>query len=600
MIQAGTVLNNRFRIEELIGSGGMSLIYKGTDLTKRRVVAVKMLREQYSGDSVFVARFRREGQAVAGLSHPNIVKIYSVCQDEDIYYLVLELVEGQDLKQIMQGRAKPFEPRDIYAIAAQICDALYYAHHKKIIHRDIKPHNIIVRPDGQIKVTDFGIARAASEATVTHTGTIMGSVHYLSPEQAKGELADHRSDIYSLGVILYEMATGKLPFEGESPISVALQKIQQDPVPPGKANPAVEVPEALEQVILKAMNRNPRRRYQTALELKDDLREACFNNRLLYAGEPEIDQQEDTLNGDYLAGIAAANGREADQDADGWENDADAGEAGAMAKNGGGPQRKTAIRLPGDEGSKKARRRAVKLILGLLIFAGLAAGGIRIGRMISDLMYSPVVDVEVPNLIGKTEAAALKLLADAGLVGSVAADSVARDNIPSGSVALQDPAATTPVKEGSTVRLTLSRGQATYPAPDLRGQTEQGAIITLNNLGLVLGNVESLYDSDIAEGLVMNQDPAPNTQLMPGERVDVVISLGPVIKMVKVQSFVGMPVSDAQAAARSLGIEFGYTNYEMSWSYPKDTIIKQTPEGNAQMQEGTPVNIVVSLGPGPG
>jgi serine/threonine-protein kinase len=179
MIQPGTVLNNRFRIGELIGSGGMSLIYKGLDQNKRRDVAIKMLREQYSDDPEFVARFRREGQAVAGLSHPNIVKIYSVCQDEDIYYLVLELVDGSDLKQVLQSRGKPFEPREIYPIVSQICDAIYYAHHKKIIHRDIKPHNIIVRPDGQIKVTDFGIARAVSEATVTHMGNIVGSVHYL-------------------------------------------------------------------------------------------------------------------------------------------------------------------------------------------------------------------------------------------------------------------------------------------------------------------------------------------------------------------------------------------------------------------------------------
>ncbi|MCL1804899.1 MAG: Stk1 family PASTA domain-containing Ser/Thr kinase [Clostridiales bacterium] len=630
MIQPGTVLNNRFRIEELIGSGGMSLIYRGFDQNKRREVAIKMLREQYSGDPVFVARFRREGQAVAGLSHPNIVKIYSVCQDEDVYYLVLELVEGSDLKQVLQARAKPFEPREIHPIVAQICDAIYYAHHKKIIHRDIKPHNIIVRPDGQIKVTDFGIARAASEATVTHTGSIMGSVHYLSPEQAKGELADHRSDIYSIGVLLYEMVTGKLPFEGESPISVALQKIQQDPAPPGQANADVEVPEALEQVILKAMNRNPQRRYQTALQLKDDLREACFNNRLLYAGEPETDPQEDTLNGDYLAVGKGANGR-GDGDG-GQEEDMGAGDSGSTGKNSGKPGGKGgsgksgAGRNSGSGGSGKggagrnggaassgksgrtitinkegqrALGRAIKITLGLLLFAALAIGGLNLGRYISDLLYSPVVDVEIPDMLGKTETVALRQLENLGLHGLVAEDRVARDNIPAGSVALQDPPATTPVRPGSTVRLTLSRGQATYPAPNLSMLTEQGAIIALSNSGLVLGNVDTINDSDTPEGHIIAQNPEADTQMKPGDKVDVVISLGPVVKLVRVQSFVGMPVSDAQEAARSLGIEFGYTSYEMSWTWAKDTIIRQTPAGETQMQEGTPIDIVVSQGPGP-
>ncbi len=582
MIQLGTVLNNRFQIEELVGSGGMSLIFRATDLIKHRTVAIKMLREQYVGDPVFVARFRREGQAVAGLDHPNIVKIYSVCQDQDVYYLVLELVEGRDLKQLLQSRAKPFEPREIYPIAAQICDAIYYAHHKNIIHRDIKPHNIIAGADGQIKVTDFGIARAASEATVTHTGNIMGSVHYLSPEQAKGELADHRSDIYSLGVLLYEMATGKLPFEGESPISVALQKIQQDPIAPGAANPDVAVPAALEQVILKAMNRNPQRRYQSALQLKEDLREACFNNRLLYAGEPEVDHFEDTLSGDDLSKIKGMSLRE--------QEELMAAGAKGTAKN----TTKTPIK-----GGGKGGKKPLPVFLVILIFLGLAAGGLALGMYVSNLLYSPVADVEVPGVVGKAQDEALQLLEASGLKGIIVEDKVVRENIPLDHVAIQEPIAATPVKPGSTIRLTLSKGPATRPAPYLIGQTQQAAAIALGNLSLEIGKVETINDSKTPEGIIMGQSPEAGTQLKAGEKVDIIISLGPVIEMVKVQSFLGMPITEAQDAARSLGIEFGYTSYEMSWQYAKDTIIKQTPEPDTEMQVGTPIDIVVSLGPGP-
>ena len=610
MIQPGAILNNRFRIEELVGSGGMSLIFKGTDLARHRTVAIKMLREQYTGDPVFIARFRREGQAVAGLSHPNIVKIYSVCQDEDIYYLVLELIEGSDLKQILHSRAKPFEPREIYPIVAQICDAVYYAHHKNVIHRDIKPHNIIMSPDGLVKVTDFGIARAASEATVTHTGSIMGSVHYLSPEQAKGELADHRSDIYSLGVLLYEMVTGKLPYEGESPISVALQKIQQDPTPPGQANADIEVPEALEQVILKAMHRNPQRRYQSVLQLKDDLREACFNNRLYYENEPEVDRQEDTLDGEDLTRIHEAGGRS--REAQDWEQEGDMaaggtkggakGSAKGGAKNGGKGGSKAGSKSGGGSGSgrRSERVKGIKLILGALFFCALAVGGLYLGRYISNWFYSPPTEVSTPNVLGETENIALQALEAAGLKGVVLDEMVARDNIPSGSVAAQEPTPSTPVRPGSTVNLTLSRGPSTRPAPRLIGETQQAATITLNNLGLGIGSVDTVNDSDTPEGFIIGQTPAPGTPLYAGETVDIVVSLGPVVQLVWVQSFVGMPVADAQAAARDLGIEFGYTSYEMSWTWPKDTIISQSPAPETQMQAGTPINIVVSQGPGPG
>ncbi|MEA4892367.1 MAG: Stk1 family PASTA domain-containing Ser/Thr kinase [Peptococcaceae bacterium] len=572
MLQPGTVLNGRYEIGELIGSGGMSLVYRALDIKQHRVVAIKMLREQYADDPTFINRFKREGQSVAALNHPNIVKVYSVCQDGEIYYLVMELIEGQDLKQILQSRTEPYSPRALYHIAAQICDAIAYAHHMKIIHRDIKPHNIIMRPDGQVKVTDFGIARAASEATITHTGSILGTVHYLSPEQAKGEIADQRSDIYSLGVLLYEMATGILPYEGESPISVAVQKIQQDPTPPGQANP--QLPETLELVIMKAMSRNPKRRYQSVLQLKDDLREACFNNRVIYAKASDTDPLEDTLQTADLTEV-----REMIKER---EQDTFAGRTGP-GRNGSG-------------GSAKKNKKQTPFWLLILLFLVLAAGGVYLGIQVSSLFYKPAEDIPVPDVYNLNVDEALKKLEEAGLEGEVLEIKV-RSAADKDAVAHQEPAADVPVKSGSTVRLTLSKGAEPVRVPDLTGMSQQAASVMLSNFGLVLDqNVEKVYDTDFPAGQIIGQDPVAETEVAAGSTVTIVLSQGP--QQIPVQSFVGMPISQAQEAAEALGVKLEPT-YEMNWNYAKDTVVRQDPSGGSQMDANGTIRVVVSLGPGP-
>jgi beta-lactam-binding protein with PASTA domain len=566
-LNQGKLLNQRYEILELVGGGGMSLIYRAMDVQNHRIVAIKVLRSQYTSDPAFITRFRREGISVSGLDHPNIVKIYGVGQDEDIYYLVMEMIEGKDLKQVLQ-ESGPFSGRQLYPMAAQICEAIAYAHHKRIIHRDIKPHNIIVRPDGQIKVTDFGIARAASEATMTHTGSIMGSVHYLSPEQAKGEIADERSDIYSLGVLLYEMATGKLPYEGESPISVAVQKIQQDPVPPREANP--ELSEAIEMVIQRAMHRDPRKRYQSALELKDDLREACFNNRVLYVPAP--DPMQDTLQrvgepGELKAAIERNNQQRGDR----------SGSAiGRPGKGGGAPW----------------------LRWGLLLM-GLIAAGLVIGMGISALLQEPV-EITVPNLIGVPYEEALDMLAEKGLKGELSEEKASHTTVAKDAIAIQDPSEGVPVKEGSIVKLTLSAGPDMVEVPDLKGYTRQEAVVALTNLGLVLSeDIQEMHHDYILKGSIISQEPEANEQVRPNTEVSVVISKGPVVQLYKVQSFVGMPLEEAVAAAQALGIEFGTIGSEMSWTHGKDVIIRQSPVGDTEVPVGTKVDLVISSGPGP-
>jgi len=563
MLQQGKILNERYEILELVGGGGMSLIYRAMDLQNHRIVAIKVLRNQFTSDPAFIARFRREGISVSGLDHPNIVKIYGVGQDEDIYYLVMEMVEGKDLKHLLQEKGA-YDKRELYPIVAQICEAIAYAHNKRIIHRDIKPHNIIVRPDGQVKVTDFGIARAASEATMTHTGSIMGSVHYISPEQAKGEIADERSDIYSLGVLLYEMTTGKLPYEGESPISVAVQKIQQEPLAPREVNP--QLSEALEMVIQRAMNRDPRKRYQSALDLKNDLREACFNNRVMY--EPAPDPLQDTIQRVDMS----------------W-NTGDVAEATSKQSKTG--KRKINIKS------------TIPWLSWFLMLMGLIAAGLLIGFGISMLMYKPV-EVVVPDLIGRPYQEALDILAQNGLKGELTEEKVYHTSAPKDTVAFQDPSEGVPVKEGSTVLLTLSAGPQLVEVPDLTGYTQQEAEVMLKNIGLLLNpEVKEVNHDLIAKGSVVSQEPEAKEMVEPNTEISVVLSKGPVIKMIKVQSFVGMPLDEALVAAKSLGIEFWTIDSEMSWTYAEGVIIRQNPAGDTEMPEGTPVNLVISSGPGP-
>ncbi|MBW7459196.1 Stk1 family PASTA domain-containing Ser/Thr kinase, partial [Paenibacillus sepulcri] len=278
----GHELGGRYEIITRIGGGGMALVYKAHDILLNRKVAVKILRQQFVHDEEFIRRFRREAQSAGALSHPNVVSIYDVGQEDETHYIVMEYVEGHNLNEIIQERA-PLQPEEAVRIAIQICDALEHAHHNQIIHRDIKPHNILIGKNGRVKVTDFGIARAVTSSTITQTGSVLGSVHYFSPEHAKGISTGEKSDLYSLGIVLYQMLTGKLPFLGESPISVALKHLQETFEEPRVVNPYI--PQSVENVILRAMRKNPSERYNSADEMLRDL-ETCLQPERLK--EPKI------------------------------------------------------------------------------------------------------------------------------------------------------------------------------------------------------------------------------------------------------------------------------------------------------------------------
>ncbi|EJW17525.1 serine/threonine-protein kinase PrkC [Paenibacillus alvei DSM 29] len=278
----GTILSGRYEIITRIGGGGMALVYKALDNLLNRYVAVKVLRQQFVHDEEFIRRFRREAQSAASLSHPNVVSIYDVGQEEDTHFIVMEYVEGHNLNEIILERA-PLQVDESIRISTQICDALDHAHQNHIIHRDIKPHNILIGRNGRVKVTDFGIARAVTSSTITQTGSVVGSVHYFSPEHAKGVSTGEKSDLYSLGIVLYQMLTGQLPFLGESPISVALKHLQEPFDEPRAVNP--HIPQSVENVILKSMRKNPAERYQSAAEMMRDLETCLLPERL---NEPKI------------------------------------------------------------------------------------------------------------------------------------------------------------------------------------------------------------------------------------------------------------------------------------------------------------------------
>ncbi|MCC2685835.1 MAG: serine/threonine protein kinase, partial [Paenibacillaceae bacterium] len=318
----GTRLGDRYEILERIGGGGMAIVYKGHDVLLNRKVAVKVLRDQYVHDDEFIRRFQREAQAAASLSHPNIVSIYDVGKENDVHYIVMEYVEGTTLNEVIKEKA-PMQVEEAIHFTSQICDALDHAHSNQIVHRDIKPHNILIGKNGRVKVTDFGIARATTSSTITQTGSVVGSVHYFSPEHAKGVSAGAKSDLYSLGIVLYQMLTGRLPFLGESPISVALKHLQENVEEPRKVNSLI--PQSVENIILKSMRKNPDERYSSAKQMQRDLETCLLPER---RNEPKAVFGEDELDGEITRVVPAIR---AGQFTESMEDEASDAEAGRLA-----------------------------------------------------------------------------------------------------------------------------------------------------------------------------------------------------------------------------------------------------------------------------
>lgn len=544
-------LDNRYTILERIGGGGMADVYRAIDNLLDRSVAVKVLHAQFAADEDFVRRFRREGQAAAKLSHPNIVNIYDVGHDGDIYYIVMEYIAGETLKEKIQ-RSGHLAVEEALHIAAQIAEALEHAHQNNLVHCDIKPHNILITPSGRIKVTDFGIARAATSASMTQTGTVIGSVHYFSPEQAKGSIINAKSDLYSLGVVMYEMLTGQVPFTGETPISIALKHIQDEPRRPSELNP--DIPPLVEAIVLKAMAKDSAQRYASASEMIKDIR---------YAQNYLQDQQTRRLaREDFPTQVLPRV---------------------AVDHDGNTPQKP-----PGKP--PRARRRIPWPLIGALL--ALLLLGFAVGAFMAYGKFWSSSDVVVPNVVGKSVDEARNILVNNKLRVNIT--EAFSDKVPAGYVMSQNPEAGSRVKEQRIVTLVVSKGNEMVVVPDVRGLTVRDAELQLKNAGLVPGREDEQYTNDYPAGTVIGQNPRPPAQVAKGTAVDLVISKGPAPKKVVLPDFRGSTLATVTTQLDSLKLKTGKITEQVSDKYPPGTISNQNPPPGTEVDEGSSVDFTVS------
>nr|WP_010498263.1 Stk1 family PASTA domain-containing Ser/Thr kinase [Paenibacillus elgii] len=565
----GKQLGGRYEILGRVGGGGMAIVYKGLDILLHRHVAVKVLRQQYVHDEEFIQRFRREAQAAASLSHPNVVSIYDVGQEEDIHYIVMEYIEGTTLNELIKERA-PLQVEEAVHIAGQICDALDHAHHNQIIHRDIKPHNILIGKNGRVKVTDFGIARAVTSSTITQTGSVVGSVHYFSPEHAKGTPTGEQSDLYSLGIVMYQMLTGRLPFLGESPISVALKHLQEDVEEPRKVNPLI--PQSVENIILRAMRKSTSERYRSAKDMLSDLESCLLPHR---RNEPKVNfLDDDELDEEKTRVMPALRPGQY-----------------AVVEDDDDPQPRAKETAPPEEKKKGW----VKPLVWFVVLMALVGGMWYAVQYVQQTLA--VQRVDIPNVVDKPLAEAEKILRDNKLVPEVERQN---DEVKPKDTVIRQSQSNMQVNAGATIKLTVSDGPESKKMPDVTKLKLADAKTKLISLGFNSENIK--IDQQFLEAepeTVTSQKPAVNEEYtLPGDvKVELIVSKGR--ETFKMPNLVGKTENEAKTflSVNRLKLSKDGIVRQPSYKQSKGRVTKQFPfEPDDDVTPGTEITLTVSSG----
>lgn len=560
----GQLLGNRYELIERIGGGGMAVVYKARCRLLNRYVAVKILRTEFTDDEEFVKRFRIEAQAAASLSHPNIVPIFDVGHDNNIHYIVMEYVDGITLKEYIRQMG-PLPWKDAVGIAVQICSALEQAHKNHVVHRDIKPHNILITKEGIAKVTDFGIARAVTSATITMVGSTIGSVHYFSPEQARGGFTDEKSDLYSLGITIYEMVTGKVPFDGDSPVAVALKHIQEKPERPIDVNPSI--PKAVNDLILKAIRKDQNLRYQSATEMLTDLQ------RIL--GEPNI-----TISGsDTVEELPTRKMQAVGKDVELAEDDLEADDKGDKEEEGG--EKDPAKKSKKDKMSVWLGIATGVVIAGILLFVGL--------RFIIPAIFPQSQEDYVVLDFTNRNFNDVQAELEKSDINAVDRENIYSDTVAEGVIISQDTQVGNKLKPGSTIKFTVSSGPELVQVPDVTGKEYRIGEQEIQNENLEPSRINE-YNDKVGTGLIIRTDPAYPEKIKPSETVTVYVSLGPELAKVKVPQLVGLTRSAAEKLITDNLLTMGKTLPEGVVS-DVAKVIRQYPDAGKEVDEGTAVEL---------
>ncbi len=551
----GKLLGNRYEIIEKIGNGGMATVYKATDKVLKRNVAVKILRDEFTTDDEFIKRFEVEAQSAARLTHPNIVSIYDVGVDGNLYYIVMELIQGKTLKEIIIKEKGPLPWKWSINVSIQIASALEMAHRNNIIHRDIKPHNIIITEDGVAKVTDFGIAKAVSNSTITAFGTTIGSVHYFSPEHARGGFTDAKSDLYSLGVVMYEMVTGRVPFDADTPVSVALKHMQEEPVEPIELNP--NLPIAVNKIIMRALQKDTTLRYQTASEMLVDLKKSLKDPKGDFVEELEYDPTAKTQ-----------------------VIDTNAYRDNKQTKNSSGKKDgkfKTFVKT----------HKGLSIFIGLLLLFVLSLGGT---MLVLNLTNPP--EVAMPNVVGLSKEEAQKEIENVKLKFEIEKEEYNKD-VPEGFIISQDPTYMekfNKVKQGSTVKVVVSKGEEKTTVPKVVGMEKDKAVKTLEDAKLKVEIVEE-SSKKVQEGYVISQETSPDTEAFAGDTIKIHVSTG--VEKATVPDVIGKSQADAKKTLEAQGFVVAVTTSEDS-SKENGIVLKQSLDSGKTVEKGSTVTITVN------